>query len=116
MSHRHVCHGHTTQWFAAAGIDLKIVPYAADEGVTCVQVSACLVQPFIACGGVGASRLWTHQDRAVHLVSVVHGLYVSLQHLTELAEDDLQNLGKMAGLNIRKRRQLINAVQELRKV
>ena len=113
MSHRHVCHGHTTQEFAAAGIDIKIVSFAVDEGVTCVQVR---YQAFIACGGVGASRLWTHQDRAVHLVSVVHDLYVSLQHLTELADDDLKDLGKMAGLNMRKRRQLINAVQELRKV
>ena len=52
----------------------------------------------------------------MHLVSVVYGIYVSLQHLTELAEDDLQDLGKMAGLNMRKRRQLINAVKELRKV
>ena len=65
---------------------------------------------------MGASRLWTHQDRAVHLVSVVHGLYISLQDLTELADDDLKDLGKMAGLNMRKRRQLINAVKELRKV
>ena len=65
---------------------------------------------------MGASRLWTHQDRAVHLVSVVHGLYVSLQDLTKLTDDDLKDLGKMAGLNIRKRRQLINAVKELRKV
>ena len=49
----------------------------------------------------------------MHLVSVVHGLYVSLQDLTELTEDDLQNLGKMTGLKMRKRRQLINAVKEL---
>ena len=52
----------------------------------------------------------------MHLVSVVHGLYVSLQDLTKLDADDLKDLGKMAGLNIRKRRQLINAVKELRKV
>ena len=52
----------------------------------------------------------------MHLVSVVHGLYVSLQDLTKLDDDDLKDLGKMAGLNIRKRRQLINAVKELRKV
>ena len=42
MSHRHVCHGHTTQEFAAAGIDIKMVSVAVDEGVTCVQVSARL--------------------------------------------------------------------------
>ena len=42
MSHRHVCHGHTTQEFAAAGIDPKMVSVAVDEGVTCVQVSARL--------------------------------------------------------------------------
>ena len=65
---------------------------------------------------MGASRLWTHQDRAVHLVSVVHGLYVSLQDLTKLADEDLKDLGKMAGLNMLNRRQLIKAVQELRKV
>ena len=65
---------------------------------------------------MGTSRLWTHQDRAVHLVSVVHGLYVSLQDLTKLADEDLKDLGKMAGFNMLNRRQLINAVQELRKV
>ena len=42
MSHRHVCHDHTTQEFAAAGIDIKMVSVAVDEGVTCVQVSARL--------------------------------------------------------------------------
>ena len=73
-------------------------------------------QAFIVCGGVETSRLWTHQDRAVHLVSVVHDLYVSLQDLTKLTDDDMQVLGKMAGLNMLARRQLINAVQELRKV
>ena len=44
------------------------------------------------------------------------GLYVSFQDLTKLSDDDLQVLGKMAGLNMLDRRQLINAVQELRKV
>ena len=42
MSHLHVFHNHTTQEFAVAGIDLKIVPFAIAEGVTCVQVSARL--------------------------------------------------------------------------
>ena len=65
---------------------------------------------------MGASRLWTHQDRAVHLVSVVHGLYVSLQDLTKLDDEDLKDLSKMAGFNMLARRQLINAVKELRKV
>ena len=73
-------------------------------------------QPFIACGGVGASRLWTHQDRAVHLVSVVHGLYVSLQDLTKLDDDDLKDLGKRAGVNWFKRRDLIKRVKKLREV
>ena len=50
------------------------------------------------------------------MVSVVHGLYVSLQDLTKLADDDLKDLGKMAGFNMLARRQLINAVKELRKV
>ena len=44
------------------------------------------------------------------------GLYISFQDLTKLDDDDLQVLGKMAGLNMLDRRQLINAVQELRKV
>ena len=52
----------------------------------------------------------------VYLVSVVHGLYVSLQDLTKLTADDLKHLVKMTGLNMLERRQLINAVQELRKV
>ena len=53
----------------------------------------------------------------MHLVSVVHGLYVSLQDLTKLDDDDdLKDLGKMAGFNMLARRQLINAVKKLRKV
>jgi len=39
-----------------------------------------------------------------------------LQDLTEIADDDLKDLGKMAGLNMLDRRQLIKSVQELRKV
>ena len=42
--------------------------------------------------------------------------HVSLQDLTELADKDLEDLGKMAGLNMVNRRRLINAVQELSKV
>ena len=52
----------------------------------------------------------------MHLVSVVHGLYVSSQDLTKLADDDLQDLGKRAGVNWFKRRDLIKTVKELRKV
>ena len=42
--------------------------------------------------------------------------HVSLQDLAELADKDLEDLGKMAGLNMVNRRRLINAVQELSKV
>ena len=65
-------------------------------------------QAFIVCGGVETSRLWTHQDRAVHLVAS--------QDLAEFTHDDLQVLGKMTGLNLLNRRRLITAVQALSKV
>ena len=50
------------------------------------------------------------------MVSVVHGLYVSLQDLIGLTDDDLQDLGKRAGVNWFKRRDLIKRVKKLRKV
>ena len=50
------------------------------------------------------------------MVSVVHGLYVSLQDLTKLDDDDLQDLGKRAGVTWFKRRDLIKRVKKLRKV
>ena len=126
MPHRHVLHHHTTQWFAAANVDLKIVRYAVDEGVTCVQVSARLgtgtnrVLHATMRGQVGSPL--TRTERCIWLLWIFLLLlsmplrHVSLQDLAELADKDLEDLGKMAGLNMVNRRRLIHAVQELSKV
>ena len=87
MSDRHVCHDHTTQWLASAGIGIKMMSFAAHEGVTCVQVSACL--------GTGTK----HSFYAVVWGQVGSGLTKTERYLVGL---DFLFLSSMASASLRR--------------